>query len=81
LEGYQKESKVHGSEVTTIQLIAMAKAFYSGRIKRDFEAITLPKVKALFSEIGLTGDFWRVPEPMTSTDSSTSDKSDAKSHQ
>lgn len=42
------------------QMWQLARAWYSNRLDPDWQRKTPDEVEALFAEIGLTGEFWRL---------------------
>lgn len=49
-----------GGSMSVDQQWALAKAWYPDRVKPDWERRSPAEAQALFDEIGLTGDFWRL---------------------
>ena len=42
---------------------ALAQAWYSDRLDPSWQRRTAAEAQAVFTELGLTGAFWRLPEP------------------
>lgn len=38
----------------------LTRAWYAGRLDRDFSPRTTPQNQQLFADVGLTDDFWRL---------------------
>jgi hypothetical protein len=53
-----------GAFLTPQQLWHLARVWYSNRLDPDWHGRTPEEADAVFAEIGLTGDFWRLqPTP------------------
>ena len=49
-----------GEVFTTVQLWRLAKAWYTDRLDPNWRRRTPEEAEQVFSEIGLSGDFWRL---------------------
>lgn len=49
-----------GGLLTLEQVAGLADAWYRNRMARDWRRFSLDESQALFAELGLTGDFWRL---------------------
>jgi len=49
-----------GAVFTPEQLWLLAQAWYSNRLAADWRRKTPDEVEALFADLGLIGDFWRL---------------------
>lgn len=49
-----------GGLLTLEQIWGMADAWYRNRMARDWRRFSLDEAQALFTELGLTSDFWRL---------------------
>ena len=49
--------------MTLAQQNRLARAWYSDRLSPTWERRSVDEAHALFEEIGLTGDFWRLDRP------------------
>jgi hypothetical protein len=50
----------HGATFSLEQLWGMAHAWYANRLAPDWRRRTPEEAEALFAELGLEGDFWRL---------------------
>ena len=49
-----------GGMLTLAQLWALADAWYRRRMDSDWRRYTAEEAQAIFTEVGLTGTFWRL---------------------
>jgi hypothetical protein len=52
-----------GAILSLEQLWRLGDAWYADRLDRDWRRRTPEEAEALFAELGLTGDFWRLRPP------------------
>ena len=52
-----------GAVFSLEQLWLLADAWYANRLAADWRRRTAEEAEALFAEVGLTGDFWRLRPP------------------
>ena len=52
-----------GAVLSLDQLWRLADAWYANRLARDWRRRRPDEAEALFAELGLTGDFWRLRPP------------------
>jgi hypothetical protein len=50
----------HGALFSTERLWRLADAWYANRLAHDWRRRTPEEAEALFAELGLDGDFWRL---------------------
>ena len=50
----------HGAAFSLDQCGRLAHAWYADRLAPDWRRRTAEEAEALFAEVGLTGDFWRL---------------------
>ena len=49
-----------GAVFSLQQAWGLGRAWYAGRLSPDWRRATVEEANALFAEIGLTGEFWRL---------------------
>ena len=49
-----------GATFSLEQAWRLGDAWYRDRLSRDWRRRTAPEAEALFAELGLTGDFWKL---------------------
>jgi Alkylmercury lyase len=50
----------HGASFNLEQAWQLGQAWYGNKLSRDWRRATAEEAQAVFADIGLTGDFWRL---------------------
>jgi hypothetical protein len=59
-EHIERSGKARGASMTPEQMWRLADAWYHDRADRDWRRKTADEAEAVFAEVGLSGDFWRL---------------------
>ena len=54
-------NQARGAVISPEQGWKLAKGWYHDRLDAEWKPKTPPEIRALLQEIGLTGDFWKLP--------------------
>ena len=57
----QRHRVPRGEVVSMAQALDLGRAWYGRHLDRDWRKWTIAEAQAIFDEVGLTGDFWRLP--------------------
>ena len=57
---YRRRDVPLGETMTVAQQWRLARAWYADRMSPDWRRRTPDEVHAVFADVGLTGDFWRL---------------------
>jgi hypothetical protein len=60
---YQRKGIPTGAILTLEQQWELARVWYSDRMSSDWRRRTPKEAEAVFTSLGLTGDFWRLTGP------------------
>ncbi len=65
----RERSRPVGSTMSLSTAWALAEAWYADRLEPAWRRRTAPEAQAVFTSLGLTDPFWRLPPPAASPDS------------
>jgi hypothetical protein len=60
---YEPKGVRTGALLTLAQQWDLARSWYADRLSRDWRRRTPEEAEAVFADVGLTGDFWRLTAP------------------
>ncbi len=65
----EERGRAVGAVVSLPTAWALAQAWYADRLEPAWRRRTAPEAQAVFSGLGLTDRFWRLPSPASPADS------------